>query len=254
MAKSELKLLISSAFSCAAIALLALNLVYISIAPMALAIVFFALHARLERGNSSKLEKDALSFLERIAASKRRPFLKRIEESLQKHYQFYSDMAICIRRYALSSDANNSFKQLFQYRSECLSETVFLARNALESGTDVDRPLAQLVSKYSYKKELRLRNLGGVSNTSSIVSMGTIVFFPAFSGIGRDIMGMSVIGGSGASYAYTFVVLAYIAIIGAIASLYRNSDSLEKASSWIVMLAAGMFTYFITGSMGSLLI
>lgn len=222
---------------------------YLAVPALAAAAFLFSSTRRKERLEKDRVKREALSFLRGLAKGDLKPFAKRVLDSANGSYTFSKKISDSLEYYYRSSSAKR-FMALMQYRSECLSETVLLIIDALENGSDVDSRLVKLLGKHEYLGELRMRHVGSLENSISLVQVGNMAFFPAFAGICKNISGITM--SSGFSMPFTVLILAYVAIVSISSSFFARASS--KAYNAIAMFCIGASIFNIAGFASSLML
>ncbi len=198
---------------------------------------------------SSRQERDSLEFLSRLSSSEVIPFSKRAMDAA-KGLKFEQAVVDTVKRWALG-DASDVPLPLADDPT-CLLSTMHLARDAVLNGANIDAQLKSLLSRQRYASELKMRHIGGISNTLSLIQAGNCAFFPAFAGVCRNIMdiGLPTQATTAATLPFIVVVAAYIALVAVISAFFQKGDRVPGA---IAMASSGMVMLNIVAAAGSLM-
>lgn len=211
-----------------------------------------AASGRRARAWEDREERDALLFLRRLSASGTRPFSRRLLEASAG-----CSFAGSVRRALDSYNAGagpSCFGALLKGRG-CLPETMVLALAALGSGSNVDRQLSLLLERCSYDHELRIRHVGSMANSMSLVMLGNSVFFPAFAGLCGNIAGMASLQGAWQlSLPFGIVIISYIAITGAVHGFFSGRSWPSRIRGFASTICIGISVFNAVAALGSMII
>lgn len=110
-----------------------------------------------------------------------------LQRSLSPGFVFCPEMNRAISAYAVQGDARLSFSALLASDSGVLRELSSAVVQRLDGGADMLGPLRDIRRRASSENRYRLKSLGSSLNANSVVMLGSVLFFPAFAGIGLQI-------------------------------------------------------------------
>lgn len=250
MKKDKVQLYTSIASFMIMLALLYYGRLYMSAVFLAAGVIGFGMHLKAENSKKKSIDRDALIFAERFLKCGTKPVIERISASIQPNFAFYHDMEDAVEHYVFSGDVDRAFSNLIGSGSRCLSEVAATIVKMLETGADHSSELERIVERQRHIKELRMRNLGLMANSASITELGSMVFFPAFAGVCRNIL-MLTSSGNAQYYAYTFVIIAFVIVLAGINAIFKRSTFKEKAFGAFMFISVGIFVYFFVNSVSA---
>ncbi|MGC8651959.1 MAG: hypothetical protein ACP5UH_01765 [Candidatus Micrarchaeia archaeon] len=215
---------IASAVLSLSLALLGMPL--LAVLPAALSLLF---NSRWS-GRSKALElSDLHVFVGNLIAnySPGRSTMSIIRSSLDPGLVFYNKVTDALHMYELSGNAQRAFAWADCCSSRLCKEVFFALSESLESGTIMLGPIKELYRNISSAQAIQLRSVGSATNALSIVSVGSVVFFPIFAGISYYIMGFSsgLSGNAAIGFAaYAFMIVFYVSEISVYNSLHGALD------------------------------
>jgi hypothetical protein len=158
-----------------------------------------------------------------------------LRQSLSPSFVFCAEMDRAISTYSMQGDARLSFSVLLSSDSVVLREISSAVVQRLDNGTDMLAPLKDIKRRASTESKYLMKSLGSSLNADSVVMLGSVLFFPAFAGIGMQIAGFA-----GASQGFSefkagalaAVFVFYIIQTNLVNFRYRRDDpmKLEKAA------------------------
>jgi hypothetical protein len=146
----------------------------------------------LVRGSGSgtgRLDRDAMQMAGNLIDnySDSADTLMILRRSLSPGFAFCAEMNRAISAYAMQGDARVSFSKLLSSNSSTLREISSAVVQRLDSGAEMLAPLKDIKRRASQENEYRMKSLGSSLNANSVVMLGSVLFFPAFAGIGMQI-------------------------------------------------------------------
>lgn len=238
----------------AGLALSFYNIVYYSAITCIAAALFF-LYVRKEIQKYSKVEEDALSFLEGIAKNSNiKPFSKRVLKSLKENYIFHKEVGAIVEKYLYSPYASCDIAKI-PYKSNCLTETMWVITETLNKGIPSDKTISKLLDKYRYSNELRMKHVGNIANSDAVLKSGSMVFFPIFAGIGKNIIGLNIVSGASSDlFPFSILIMVYLFVINLATNIYQKSNTKLKISNAIMQACIGIFVFNIAFILGKYMI
>lgn len=151
------------------------------------------------------------------------PLANAVGRSLSADFVFSAAAREALLRY-LQSGTADAFRSIDAAGSKRLAELFSVIASSLESGSDSRHTLAKLCESFAQEDAYRLRSLGSTGNYSSIIRLGTSVFFPMFAGVSINIMSFAHSSLAGAPPAGSAQLLAIFAVY-AVAANYLGTSA-----------------------------
>ena len=229
---------LSIAAALASSAYIAIMLALLSLA------AFYMLHKR-SGGDDNRRDNDVLQFVSNLIDNYSNSIntARLLGISLSKDFWFYKEMKDSVSKYSIDGSAEASFSKLLGSDSMALRHIASIIAQRLDSGAEILDPLKEIRRRIILDSRYKLRSLGSVLNSNSVVGLGSMLFFPAFAGISLQIIRFTNIS-QGISAANPLPLIAifafYMVYINTLNFRYSSNDELriEKSalSSSIAML------------------
>lgn len=251
---NNLLLIFINALFIAGLVLSFYNIVYYSAITCIAAALFF-LYIKKEMQKYSRVEKDALSFLEGVAKNSGiKPFSKRVLKSLKENYIFYKEVKEIVEKHLYSSYAGCEIAEI-PYQSNCLTETLWVVTETLNKGVPSNEAIPKLLDKYRYLNELKMKHVGNITNSDAVLKSGTMIFFPIFAGIGKNIIGLNIVSGVSSNLsAFSMLIMAYLFVINLAISAHQKLNAKFKISNMVMQACIGIFVFNIAFMLGKYMI
>ena len=218
----------------------ALLLAYLGLvvpAAIIIAVLGFAWNAGREYSRKSRAAADAmaLSLAERLAERLRHgePLLAALERSIRPGMVQHDMLCTALFRYKSSGDAS-AIERLDPMGSERLRRLFELIASSLAGSENPLNALEELAGELRREESYRMKSIGLMSNYSSVLRLGTAVFFPLFAGISMNVIAFAhaSVGGTYASSAQLFAAFAAYAVLANYAGTPRGQGSaVSRAAS-----------------------
>ncbi|MCL5100316.1 MAG: hypothetical protein M1158_04365 [Candidatus Marsarchaeota archaeon] len=217
----------------------ALLLAYLGIMVPAIAVIAvfgFAWNASRTRANKARASADsmALGLARRLAERLRRgkPLLGSLERSMVPGERRYDGLRAALFRYKGSGDAS-AIASLDAMGSDKLRRLFELMARLLPSSASPLNPIEALASDLEHEESYRMRGIGLASNYSSVLRMGTAVFFPLFAGISMNVMAFAhaSLGGTSINPAQLFAIFTAYAVLANYAGTMRGPGKITARAA-----------------------
>ncbi len=211
----------------------------------------FAVASNARRKSDGTVEGDALQFIDNVLEnySDSMNTLTLLEKSLNSKFSFCKEMQDAINRYALSSNARQSFSVLLGHDSYALKGIAASVIGRLDEGTELRMQLIEVRRHVIQRNNKELKNIGVLGSAISITQIGAVFFFPIFAGISLNIIQFTA-GMQGAGSPSTRALIAvfafYIAYLNMLNFKYSMRESTAtRAEKSALSCAIAMFVFKI---------
>ena len=247
--KMQLTLLISGG------ALAALSFAYVQLLPVSLAASAAGMAmSRLFRSNANRIVeyRDLENMLESLIRqyTESGNLLLSLKNVSSGKYAFSADLNGAISLYNAGKGTGLAFGKLRTHPS-LTGEFSNIVEKGLDSGENVGAQLAELLSRVKTKRKRIDKGIGMVSNTTSVNSMGTALFFPLFAGVSLDIIKfagyVTTPQNSGMVNGLILMFISYILVSNYVTTAFgpRSVSGAPPSSRFLSMSAVGIIAFRI---------
>ena len=195
-------------------------------ASAAVFVVSSAAFGWLNRGitGRSRLERDAAQFLGNLVrnCSVHSSTLKIVSSSLNPKFCFCGEFSSAPARYRESSSAMSAFSGLLAADSTVLRETARAVMQSLDWGFPLRQALLEIRRQSATKADYIRRSSGSVMGSSSLVRIGSAVFFPIFAGMSLGILRVSSAPAGPDLGKLALLFASYIVLTNFMGSVYQG--------------------------------
>ncbi len=223
---------------------------FLMAAPATVLAVLLFLDTHRERKASGDVDRDSLLFLTALESEHSGPMNLRIKRAASSAPALRNDMLCALLDYEISGNAKVSFSRFKKSNSQRMRVVSELLVAALDGGIDVQPQLSDLLTRQSTIDALRLKSIGGVSNSNLIISAGIIGFFPSFAGISFSILGSISPIGNVESITVKVALLFYIIAANTVFSMHSRLPRPSKLAEAAARSGIGVLAFGIVNAIG----
>ena len=230
--------------------LLSISGIYIiSLLPLALAIICFKLGSSK---SSAEVDREAEEFLDNMLKNKHKGTIKNIAASLGSRHSFSDQVTKDIILYQNSNACNLNFRSS---RSDVLNGVLSTISECMRLGADIHAPLKQMKQELDISKARNSKYLSLFSSASQVMALGSVIFFPAFSGISMNIARFSgnIMHGGLDITMLEYVFIAFILFMNISNFVYDLRDSMRFEKS-AMSAAVGVLVFTLSMRFASIML
>lgn len=211
MKKYDITIRIGFVLGIASILEAALSSIYLAAATGAMSAIIFAAHRGREA--EGRINKDMCVLTEGLITELRmgHPLITSLAKANSPGLSFSSKLSNAICKYRMSSDLEYSFEEMMNSGPKRLKPLAGLLMSTISTGSPADSFLEEGSGGKNASMGLIHKADALMSGSVLISSMGSIIFFPAFAGVGIGILGsfagLTQAASSGVELLFAFFII-----------------------------------------------